>query len=304
MSSKEHGKVSVPTVSVVMPVHDMPMTLVRRALRSVHRQNYPGVIETILWDDGSRNPYRRDAYAALASWPDNTSVPAGHRVVVAHRTQEQRGIARSRNDAVARTGAQWLLWLDGDDELPADAISSLVAAVARSENPYAIGQCRVVYPWGVSEVHSNVPYLTAWRRQRASQDDPLAHVVFNTHGGLVRRDLFRRTGGFDPRFSHAELVDWFRRLFRALPTTDAFDVLSTVTYVHHKRSGSQSSDRARVVPQRIEALQRYASAAGIPPAELDAPMVNVATGCPEYKRVEREPDSAGGELVDVEPARP
>ena len=129
-------------------------------------------------------------------------------------------------------------------------------------------------------------------------------MVFNTHGGLVRRDLFRRTGGFDPRFSHAELVDWFRRLFRALPATDAFDVLSTVTYVHHKRSGSQSSDRARVVPQRIEALQQYASAAGMPPAELDAPMVNVATGCPEYKRVERAPDSAGGELVDVEPARP
>jgi hypothetical protein len=149
-----------------------------------------------------------------------------------------------------------------------------------------------------------VPYLNAWRRQRASQDDPLAHVVFNIHGGLVRRDLFRRTGGFDPRFSHAELVDWFRRLFRALPATDAFDVLSTVTYVHHKRIGSQSSDRARVVPQRIEALQRYASAAGMPPAALDAPMVNVATGCPEYKRVEREPDSAGGELVDLEPARP
>ena len=287
-----------------MPVHDMPVTLVRRALRSVHRQTYPGVIETILWDDGSRNPYRRGAYAALESWHDNATVPAGHRVIVAHRTQEQRGIARSRNDAVAHAGAEWLLWLDGDDELPSKAISSLVTAVQRSGNPYAIGQCRVVCPWGVSEVHSNVPYLDAWRRQRASRDDPLAHVVFNTHGGLVHRDLFRRTGGFDPRFSHAELVDWFRRLFRALPATDAFDVLSAVTYVHHKRSGSQSSDRTRVVPQRIEALQRYASAAGMPPAELDAPMVNIATGCPEYKRVEREPDSAGGELVDVEPARP
>jgi cellulose synthase/poly-beta-1,6-N-acetylglucosamine synthase-like glycosyltransferase len=75
MSSKEHGKLLFPVVSVVMPVHDMPMTLVRRALRSVHRQNYSGAIETILWDDGSRNPYYRDAYAALESWPDSASVP-------------------------------------------------------------------------------------------------------------------------------------------------------------------------------------------------------------------------------------
>ena len=130
VSSNEHGERTFPDVSVVMPVHDMPVTLVRRALRSVHRQTYPGVIETILWDDGSRNPYRRGAYAALESWHDNATVPAGHRVIVAHRTQEQRGIARSRNDAVAHAGAEWLLWLDGDDELPPEAISSLVTSGA------------------------------------------------------------------------------------------------------------------------------------------------------------------------------
>ncbi len=127
--------------------------------------------------------------------------------------------------------------------------------------------------------------------------DPFAQVVFNTHGGLVRRDLFDATGGFDPWFSHAELVDWFRRLFRALPRPDAFDVVDAVTYVHHKREGSHSSDRVRVKHQRVAALQRYAHAEGVPPAELDAPMVNVETGCPEYKRVERDPDSAGVELL-------
>ena len=129
-------------------------------------------------------------------------------------------------------------------------------------------------------------------------------MVFNTHGGLVRRDLFDATGGFDPWFSHAELVDWFRRLFRALPRPDAFDVVDAVTYVHHKREGSHSSDRVRVKHQRVAALQRYAHAEGVPPAELDAPMVNVETGCPEYKRVERDPDSPGVELLRGVPAGP
>ena len=124
----------------------------------------------------------------------------------------------------------------------------------------------------------------------ASEADPLAQVVFNIHGGLVHRDLFWAIGGFDPWFSHAELVDWFRRLLRALPHPDAFDILDAVTYVCRKRRGSHSSDRARVEPQRVAALQRYALAEGVPPADLDAPMINVETGCPEYKRVESAPD--------------
>ena len=55
-----------PDVSVVMPVHDMPLPLVRKAIRSVRKQDYPGPIEVVLWDDGSRDPALRAAYAAIA----------------------------------------------------------------------------------------------------------------------------------------------------------------------------------------------------------------------------------------------
>jgi glycosyltransferase involved in cell wall biosynthesis len=148
MSSSEHGKTPFPGVSVVMPVLDMPVTLVRRAIRSVHGQDYPGAIDIVLWDDGTRDPYRRGAYAALGDGCDETDGAAGDRMVVTYRTQEKRGIARSRNDAVERAGAEWLFWLDGDDQLPPQAISVLVAAVHKSGHHYAIGQCRVVYRRG------------------------------------------------------------------------------------------------------------------------------------------------------------
>jgi glycosyltransferase involved in cell wall biosynthesis len=294
----------IPDVSVVMPVHDMPLELVRKAIRSVRRQDHGGLIELVLWDDGSHDTGLRAAYAGVAGWFTDAARPVGERTIVTHRTDECRGIAHSRNDAVRLARAEWLIWLDGDDELPSDAIGKLLAAVRASRNPYAVGQCRVVYPGGASQVHRNDRYLAMWRRHRGSEADPLAQVVFNMHGGLVRRDLFDATGGFDPWFSHAELVDWFRRLFRALPGPDAFDVLDTVTYVCRKRPGSHSSDRARVEPQRIAALQRYARAEGVPPAELDAPMVNVETGCPEYKRVEPAAASPGGEFLDGVPACP
>jgi glycosyltransferase involved in cell wall biosynthesis len=270
----------------------------------VRKQNHDGGIQIVLWDDGSRDPRCAKAYAGMGASDDDAAEQPGSRTVAVYRTEQQRGIARARNEGARRAGAEWLVWLDGDDELPPDAISGLLASVRRTGNPFAIGQCRVVYPGGATQVHRNVGYLAAWRRHQGSAHDPLANVVFNTHGGIVRRDLFERTGGFDPHFSHAELVDWFRRLFRALPSAEAFDVLDDVTYVYRKRGGSHSSDRARVELQRLAALQRYASSAGVPPAELDAPMVNAETGCPEYKRVERDCGSAGGELVDGVPARP
>jgi glycosyltransferase involved in cell wall biosynthesis len=295
---------ATPDVSVVMPVHDMPLRLVRRAIRSVRRQDHPGPVEVVLWDDGSRDPALRAAYAAIAGSFVDAVAPVGERVIATFRTGECRGIARSRNDAVRRARAEWLIWLDGDDELPPDAISRLLGTVRASGNPYIVGQCRVRYPGGASQVHRNDQYLAAWRCHRGSEDDPLARVVFNVHGGLVRRDLFEATGGFDPWFSHAELVDWFRRLFRALPDPDAFDVLDAVTYICRKRAGSHSSDRAKVEPQRVAALQKYARAVGVPAAELDAPMVNVETGCSEYKRVEPDGGSAGRQLVGLEPACP
>jgi len=286
MCRAEQHRPPLPDVSVVMPVHDMPLRYVRRAIRSVRKQDHPGWIEVVLWDDGSRDPYRAGAYAGLEAGFEDEAAPVGVRTISSFRSAIRQGIARSRNDAVDEARADWLMWLDGDDELPSDAVSRLLASVRKSGNQYAIGQCRVLYGFGVSQVHRNEQYLAAWRRHRGTENDPLATVVFNTHGGLVHRDLFKRSGGFQPLFTHAELVDWFRRLFQALPHQNAFDVLRAVTYIYRKREGSQSSDRALVRDQRVEALQRYAAAAGVPPAELDAPMVNASTGCREYKRVE------------------
>lgn len=268
-----------------MPVHDMPPPLVGAALESVRTQDHPGPIEVVLWDDGSRDPAARAAYAAAPGSFAAAAAPAGERTLVTHGTADRRGIALARNAAVGRARAEWLIWLDGDDELPPDAISTLLASVRGSGNPYAVGQCRVDYPDGASQVHRNDRYLAAWRRDRGTEDDPLARVVFNIHGGLVHRDLFAATDGFDSAFTHAELVDWFRRLLRALPHRNAFDVLDAVTYIYRKRPGSHSSDRLQVEAQRIAALQRYADSAGVPPAELQAPVVDVETGCPEYKRV-------------------
>ena len=283
-----------PDVSVVMPVHDMPLALVRKAIRSVRRQDHPGPIELVLWDDGSRDPVLQTAYAAIAGSFVDAVAPVGERVIATFRTAECRGIARSRNDAVRRARAEWLIWLDGDDELPPDAIGRLLAAVRTSGSPYAIGQCRVLYEGGASQVHRNSRYLAAWRRHRGSEADPLAQVVFNIHGGLVHRDLFWAIGGFDPWFGRAELVNWSAGFLQALPAPRCVRHPGRRHLRLPERRGSHSSDRARVEPERVAALQRYALAEGVPPADLDAPMINVETGARSTSassRLRRQPAS-------------
>src|SRR3954454_15789951 len=79
---------AAPDVSVVMPVHDMPLRLVRRAIRSVRRQDHPGPVEVVLWDDGSRDPALRAAYAAIAGSFVDAVAPVGERVIATFRTPE------------------------------------------------------------------------------------------------------------------------------------------------------------------------------------------------------------------------
>ena len=54
-----------------------------------------------------------------------------------------RGISAARNDACTLANGDWLIWLDGDDELPHDAVSHLVGlAQERAATRLALGQFR------------------------------------------------------------------------------------------------------------------------------------------------------------------
>ncbi|MEK6440318.1 glycosyltransferase [Pseudonocardia sp. T1-2H] len=113
-SPQESGRDGgLPRVAVVMPVRDMDPVLVCRAVASVHGQTYPGPIELVLWDDGSATY----DYRFADQWMDGRE-SAGERTVHPHRWEFSRGIAAARNAGADATSARWLLWLDGDDELP------------------------------------------------------------------------------------------------------------------------------------------------------------------------------------------
>ena len=73
-TAEPQGGSPVPDVSVIMPVHAMPLNHVRRAVRSVRKQDHPGSIELVLWDDGSQDSYRVGAYAGMSTAFDDDAL--------------------------------------------------------------------------------------------------------------------------------------------------------------------------------------------------------------------------------------
>lgn len=250
----------LPVVSVIMPLKDMPIAFVERAVCSAVEQDYAGLLEVIVWNDGSRHRAYRAELDQLARFADRRDRP----LQVWH-SRRNRGISAARNAACREANGDWLIWLDGDDELPPDAVSHLVAVAARRPaTRLVLGQCRAVLPGG-AEGHRNDTFVAKWRSTKGLPEDPLMSAVFAVHGALVHRQTFRAVGGFDEAMSHGELTDWFLRTMAELPGS-AVAVTDRATYRYHKRPDSHSAERTVLEEKRVQALQRYAVNVGAWPA--------------------------------------
>ena len=101
-------------ISVVMPCYNCEAAL-DRAVRSLRAQTIADW-ELLAVDDGSDD----GTGAALDAWAQTDE-----RIRVFH--QENGGVSRARNAGIAAAKGEWLAFLDADDELPEDALASLLA---------------------------------------------------------------------------------------------------------------------------------------------------------------------------------
>jgi hypothetical protein len=106
---------SAPTFSIVIPVHNRE-TLVRRAVDSCLTQRHPS-FEVIVVDDGSAD--RTAAVVAEVSDPRLRLL----------RQPVNRGVSPARNLAVEHARGEWIVLLDSDDELTADALPLMDADI-------------------------------------------------------------------------------------------------------------------------------------------------------------------------------
>jgi len=105
---------TLPRIAAVITCHDLGRLLLE-ALESVERQTRPAA-EIVVVDGGSTDIYTRQVLARLER--------EGTRVVQAGG----RGASAARNAGARLTSAEYIVWLDGDDNLEPRYFEAAAAA--------------------------------------------------------------------------------------------------------------------------------------------------------------------------------
>jgi glycosyltransferase involved in cell wall biosynthesis len=174
-----------PLVTVVVAVHNGERFL-RSALESLYAQDYEP-FEVVFVDDGST-----DGSAEIAQ------AFAGIRYVHQHN----QGLAAARNTGLSLANGEFLAYLDDDDLIPSHKLRRQAEyLVANPDVGCVLGRQEIMLEPGVEPPE----WLT-----RDPVFGDLDGIPFVS--AMIRTELLRAVGGFDPNYRFAEDRDLFVRL--------------------------------------------------------------------------------------------
>ena len=219
------------TISIVVPTYNSG-ALLKQTLDSALAQTV-APIEIIVVDDGSTD-----------STPDWVRAHYGDRIVVIE--QRNGGVARARNTGWRAARGEWIAFLDHDDVWYPDKLERLSSAVTP--------ECGVVYSrWReVDKSGEPLPELSQATRQnwwKGRSGDVFGWVfswrcpIVSMSVPIVRRELLKRIGGFDPRCVPCDDWDLWIRLARACK----FAFLDEVTVDYRCYPTQQSRGASKVL---------------------------------------------------------
>ena len=123
-----NNKTESPLVSIIVPVYNTE-EYVEECIQSILSQSYKN-IELILVNDGSTDDsgYICKKYVNMPN--------------VQYIEQENSGVQAARENGVKASKGEWIMFVDSDDTLPCDSVSSLLSVsdgvdivVGRHEKP-------------------------------------------------------------------------------------------------------------------------------------------------------------------------
>ena len=175
-----------PLVSVVIP-HHAQLELFAHTLVSVVAQDYPN-LEIVVVDDGTPDP------AMVKQLAELLEEPWGRAICLIRQDNNYLGAAR--NTGVAGAKGDWLVFVDDDDVVEPNYVSTLVTA-AQATGAAAVSSVLVTHLDDGSDLVGShgVPYVFLG-------DAVHLAASWNTIGGagcLVRREAWQAAGGFHTR---------------------------------------------------------------------------------------------------------
>jgi GT2 family glycosyltransferase len=188
---------SAPFVSVILPVRNGAATL-HDCLTALRNVKYPrGRHEIVVVDNDST-----DGTAAIIR---------AHPVRAVF--EERRGLSWARNRGIAASRGEILAFTDADCSVSRGWLTELLEGFAGDEVDAVTGEVVAYPPRTPAEGYAarRKPLWYEWSRRTR----PTPPLLFGSIA--VRRAVFDRVGGFDPRFADggSEDIDYSWRFFRA-----------------------------------------------------------------------------------------
>jgi GT2 family glycosyltransferase len=178
-----------PTISIVLPVFNVPEIYLRKCIDSVLRQIYP-YWELCIVDDGSTRPHIRkvlDEYAA-----------ADERIKVSYQAKNT-GISAASNAALELATGEFIALLDHDDEIAEHALFKVVEAIV--DDP------------ALDMIYSDEDKLSSTGRHVDPFFKPdwspeyFTACMYTCHLSVYRTELIRGIGGWRSEFDGAQDYD-------------------------------------------------------------------------------------------------
>lgn len=186
------SETSSPLLTVVMPVCDPPLHILRAALDSVLGQSY--VCWQLCIADDASGPEVRNVLQEYARREPRISL---------HFRSSRGHVARASNDALAMAQGKYVGFLDHDDVLDVQALREFAAAIA--SHPRA----RLLYcdedKLDASGRRFDPNFKPAWNPELLRGQNYLCHMTF------VERGLLQQLDGFREGFEGAQDHDLFLR---------------------------------------------------------------------------------------------
>ncbi len=237
-STPRPARTSRPAFSIVMPVHDPPLSFLERAIESVLSQTYSHW-QLCIADDGSRDPEVIELLRATAARDER---------VVLVRNEEGGGISVGTNRALELATEEYVALFDHDDELEPEALEE-VAAYLRA------------HP-GTDIVYTD--------EDRALEDgsrfggvlkpgyspELLRSGMYTCHLGVYRRSLVQEVGGFRKDFDGSQDFDLMLRL---VERTERIGHVPKVLY-HWRASDASVAVNPMAKPYAYDAGRRAVQA--------------------------------------------
>ncbi len=208
----------MPRFSIVTPVYDPDVAVLRETIASVRAQTFPGW-EWILVDDASPGP------GVLAALHD--AAAADSRLVVVERSTNGHIVAAS-NDGIARARGEFIALLDHDDLLEPHALAAMSAAIdATPDADYLYSDEDKAGRWGRRyDTFCKPP----WSPER------LRGQMYTSHLSVLRTATVREVGGFREGFDGSQDHDLVLRV-----TENARRIVHVPEVLYHWRAVAGST---------------------------------------------------------------